>query len=375
MSLTDSYGNIPLSNIIRYLRLTGWEHRSDFPNKKLIVFDGPKDMNEERIQVVLPSNDNFRDYPVRLQEVLYSLNEIEERSVASIVRDIRSPNVDRLQVRILSDISKDGTLPFSYAATLVTGLKDFLIAAACVEENPQPFYRRASKIGTDYANSCRFGQTNVGSFIINIESLVPSVPVKQLSLLTTDETEHFNRRVFKRIQRGLSFVRKSIDDGDASPMMDYKNGLNANMCEALLALKADQLNIDFEYSVKWSLGVPKPNNIPKTVKIEQIGFEYLESAAKILRDSDESTRRKIVGKVVRLSAADLDQDSATKTITISAEVNNKNIKINVPLEKVHYRIACDAHRDGKEVQIEGVLERVGNRWELMAPENFNVRTN
>ena len=272
-------------------------------------------------------------------------------------------------------MSRYGTLPFSYAATLINGLRDFLIAAACVEENPQPFYRRASKIGIDYANACRFGQTNIGSFIVNIESLVPTIPNQQLSLLPNEKTEHFNRRVLKRIQKSLHSVSHAIKEGDASPIIDYKTGLNANMCEALLALKAEQMNIDIEYSVRWSLSTPQPKDVPEKVKIEQIGFDYLESAAKVLRDSGESTRRKIEGKVIRLSASDLQQDYTQRIITISTNINNKNIKVNVSLDTEHYKLACDAHRDGKTIQVEGVLERIGNRWELMASENFTININ
>ncbi|RDW21394.1 hypothetical protein CWR48_03035 [Oceanobacillus arenosus] len=53
--------------------------------------------------------------------------------------------------------------------------------------------------------------------------------------------------------------------------------------------------------------------------------------------------------------------------------NNKNIKVNVPLDTEHYKIACDTHRDGNVVQVEGVLERSRNRWELMVPENFELK--
>jgi hypothetical protein len=380
LNFIDKFVNISPHSISRYLRLKGWEKRNDFPNERLIVFDGPKDMNGDRIQAVFPADLKYKDYPVRVRELVFSLSDIEGRAVEDIVDDIINPSVDRLQVRVLSDIAKSGTLPFSYAAKLVNGLKDFLVAAACVEENPQPFYRRATKIGLDYADNCRFGQTKYGSFIVTIESLVPLDNQLNLQLgEDLSEKEHFNRRVIKRIQRGLGQLETSVLEGDISPIIDnYKAGLNANMCEALLSLKLDQIDIDLEYSVDWSVGMPMPTGIPKKVKIEKTGFEYLESIAKVLRNSDESTRKEIVGKVVKLSASELEDDDQTgygdRIVTIKTEIHDKTIRVNVPLTLGEYKMACDAHRDMREVKVIGMLERVGNQWQLMAPEDFRIVT-
>lgn len=378
MNFLDDYKAISIPNIIRYLKLQGWDKRSDFPSDKLIVFEGPQDIYGDRIQAVIPANAKFKDYPIRVKELVYSLSDIEDRPIKNILADISNPNIDRLQVRVLSDLSKDGTLPFSYAAKLVNGLKDLLVAAACVEENPQPFYRRATKIGLNYADNCRFGQTKVGSFIVTIESLVPSYTQLSLPIQKIEsETEHFNRRVIKRIQKGIGLVEKSVSEGDVSPIVnDFKAGLNANMCEALLGLKMDQLDIDLEYSVNWSMSIPKPNGVPDKVRIERIGFDYLESAAKVLRNTDESIKREVLGKVVKLSAFDLEDDdvgdSGNRLITVKTEIHDKPIRVNVPLSVAEYKLACDAHRDNKDIQVEGIIERIGNQWQLMGPEKFKV---
>ncbi|MCT1577047.1 hypothetical protein M3E13_04220 [Oceanobacillus kimchii] len=377
MSFEDRIRNIPPQNIVKYLKLQGWERNVKFPNEKLIVFDGPIDISGERIQAVIPSEQSFRDYFIRIKELILSLSEIEEREVDEVLSDILNPNVDRLKIRVLSDIAKSGSLPFSYAAKLVKGLRDFLVAAACVEENPQPFYRRATKVGMDYANDCRFGQTQFGSFIVTIESMVPSPT--QLTLPLDSEipaNEHFNRRVVKRIQRGIGQLQSSLSAGDISPIVnEYKVGLNANMCEALLELKGENVGIDLEYSVDWSINLPKPNNIPNVVKVTSEGFDYLESAAKYLRDEDESVEKEIVGNVTKLSFSDIDNDEndyGDRVITIRTDTPDKVINVIVPLNLNDYKLACDAHKDMKKVSVIGMLERVGNKWRLMSPDGFKV---
>lgn len=378
MKSFDKFLNISPQNVSRYLRLKGWEKRN-YPDERLIVFEGPEDINGDKIEAVIPSDIKFIDYHQRVRELVSSLSEIEDRNIEDIIQDIINPSVDRLQVRVLSDIAKLGTLPFSYAAKLINGLKDFLIAAACVEENPQPFYRRATKVGLDYADNCRFGQTKYGSFIITIESLVPTTSYSQLQLPLDDnptENDHFNRRVIKRIQRGLGHLETSVKEADLSPIIEeYKSGLNANMCEALLNLKLEQIDIELEYKVDWSMSLPSPIGIPNKVTIEKVGFEYLDGAAKVLRNTDESIKKEIIGKVIKLSASDLEEDdegSGNRIVTIKTEIHDKTIRVNVPLTLNEYKMACDAHKEMRNVRIIGMIERVGNQWQLMAPEDFKV---
>lgn len=370
------FRQIPLSNIFRYLKLQGWKKRDDFPSDKLIVFDGPIELLNEPIQAVIPANENFKDYGIRVKELIDSLAILEERPIENIIIDIVSPSVDRLQVRIVSSLSKDGTLPLGYASKLISGLKDLLVAAACVEENPLPFYKKATKNAYNYADNCRFAQTKAGSFIITIESILPTY--SQLELFDSEYAEPFSRRVIKRIQKGIGYVEQSVNEGEISIITDtYKYGLNANMCEALLKLKFEQFDVDLEYYVDWSKNFPKPKDVPKIAKITgNKAYGFIESAAKILRDSDESVKRDIVGKVVRLTALDLEDEendnSANRYITIQTLINDKSLKVNIPLSIEDYKLACDAHRDNKDVKIHGIIERVGNRWQLMSPERFQI---
>lgn len=361
---------IPILNIIRYLELQGWHRRLNFPNEKLIVFDGPLDMNREEIQAVIPANESFKDYRDRVAGLIYSLSEIEERPVELILKDMINPNVDRLQVRVISEMSKDGTLPLTYAANLVNSLKDFLVAAACAEENPQPFYHRATKTSFDYINSCRFGQTNIGSFIINIESLIPTVVEEQLSLLHKEDFEHFNRRVIKRVQKGLGYVKDSIKENEITLITNYETGFNANMCEALLSLGHEKVNFDLEYSVDWSIGIPKPTDVPDKVKIGHPDFVYLENAARVLRGTNEVIKKTIKGKILKLAVLGAIQSDAFGKITVCTKQDNKNINFTILLNSKHYKIACNAHRDNAEICAVGLVEKIKNKWEMTNPETF-----
>ncbi|WP_133581330.1 hypothetical protein [Aureibacillus halotolerans] len=61
---------------------------NDFPSDKLVVFEGPEDITGSRIQAVLPASPSYKDYPVRVKELIYALAEIEDRPVEDILVDV-----------------------------------------------------------------------------------------------------------------------------------------------------------------------------------------------------------------------------------------------------------------------------------------------
>lgn len=373
-TLDPSLSGITIQDVARYLSLKGWKRNQDFPNKNLLLFENHS--FGEPIQAVLPAKTEYRDFTIRLAELINTLSEIEEQTVYSIIQEIRHPNVDRIQLRVVSNFSSEGSLPLAYAATLTQAMKELVVGAACAEENPQPFYKRATKTAINHANICRFGQTKVGSFVVIIESPVP-IP-SQKTLFPDLDAIPFNRRVINRIQFGVAQIEKAVFDGDMNVLTEnYKEGLNANMAEAILSLKEPNQDAILEYRVEWSPFVPKRENVPSIVTIEKNGFNFLESAARILRGSNESVVQEINGKVTRLAADDVEDDENdelenNRFVVIRAGENGNYRNIHLSLNAEAYKLACDAHRDSRSVMVNGTLERIGKRWVLMAPNQFHV---
>lgn len=359
-------------DISRYLDISGWTRIQTVAGARSIAFE--RNIEGTLVKAVIPSETLYKDFLQRTTDLVRLLSEIEQREPLWIVQDILHPDVDRLQIKVLSDIASDGSIPLAHAARLVQAMKELIIATACTEENPQPFYRRATKNGTAYADKCRFGQTQRGSFVVTIESQLPS---------HTTDTEPigvpFGRRVFKRIQVGLATVHKAIEEERMDALeAGYKEGLNANMAEALLNSFDDQIVPRFEYSVRWASSLEAPEGVPSTVALEEKAFKYMESMARKWRGAWEATQREITGKVVKLSAYDVvDEDdesdgSTNRTVTIHIDEPGQIQNVVVSLGLEEYKLACDAHRDGKSIKLSGFLERTGKQWRLMNPDGFEM---
>jgi len=76
---------------------------------------------------------------------------------------------DRMEFRIISSLSQDGKLPLDYATDCIEGLKELILYSACAEQNAQPICFRATNAAKEYLESFKLVQTEVGSFVINID--------------------------------------------------------------------------------------------------------------------------------------------------------------------------------------------------------------
>lgn len=380
---------ITLENIVEYLQIKGWKEKKEYKNKNLLVFDGL----EDDLTVIIPSSEKYKDFNLRLSELIDVLSEQEERPRTDIIYDITHLEIDRLQVRLVSNFSKNGTIPLIYAGKFFEGIKKLIVAAACNEVNPRPYYYRANKLGMKIANMFSFGQTEHGSYVINIESEVDRNV--DFSLFKTDEALPINRRILKRIQVGLNEINEAVKTENISEFLDsYKNGFNANMCEALLHMNVNETEYRIEYTVQWSPSLEPPSNIPDTIIFEPHLFLPVKELAKQLRNSEDFisenvelfAARDIIsfeqilldklhtirGEVVELASFQGYNINIAGRATIRWREGSQTLNVSVNLGFSDYKIACDAHRDMQQVEVAGFLTTRGSQLMMLETKYFKI---
>ncbi len=80
--------HLSIRDVMDYVMSRDWR-QVDHPNKSLIVFEGPLDDYRNRIRLILPSSDSFKDASLRLDEAIALLSEVENRLPEDIVKDIQ----------------------------------------------------------------------------------------------------------------------------------------------------------------------------------------------------------------------------------------------------------------------------------------------
>jgi hypothetical protein len=361
-----------LADVAAFLRGNGWTiERRD---QKEVVWASPADDNGHKLRAALPPAETFADWRPRLASIVNMLAETSERPVVEIVRGIRSIARDIMFVSVGGPQASSGSISLGSASTMMAQHWDLLSYSACAEEDPQPYFDKARKIGKIQADKCFLGHTFHGSFGITIESPLPPQPKTVLF----PPPAPIERRMVERIVRGLEDLDTSIVQGDLEPLVkNYKRGLNANMCSVLADVGQRFEGAPLSYRVAWSPNLKASVDVeaPRQWQITEKSLQYLESASHALRRAIETPGAMVIGKVTKLQSEEPPTMPAAieRAITILGLVpSGQRLHIRVALPPGEYMAACDAHKDGKEVSVVGTLEKDGKFWVLRAPADFRV---
>ena len=363
---------VKVSDLRAYLMSKGWRIKP-FKRTQVIYFEGPPDDQGQPIVQLVPASEQLSDYSLRVEEIISTLSAIEERPKDEVFRSIVTPTSDILRLGLESDETRAGTLNFGFLTQFFSNMRNLLVFAACGELRPQPFYQRALKQAIDFADRCRMRPAPAGSFVVDVESpLVPPVngsPHAYKSFPT-------ERLILLSLMRGLGNLQSSIESGDMAAIFRSSDGrVNANLCEALLGMKPGGVDARLEVSITWSPAWPIEGDCPPArVAFEGRAFEQLDAIGHALRTGDGPQRRKLVGRVIRLSGDDpVNGPIGTLHVTLRPEGQNAPANVELVLTSEQYRQACDAHRDSKKLSVMGVLDRVERRkWMLFDISDFLV---
>jgi hypothetical protein len=392
--MTDARSNVervPLSSLRQYLLATGWRRRVPtvrsregetgllraraVPESKTYeVFRAPLKGFED-VEIVVPVFTTSSDAGLLLKSALSTLTELEQRPTSEIVAAISARGVDVIRSRMPDAITLNETVHLAVARNFVMGIRDVLASTATTELEPEPFFLRVKKEGTEFADRCRFGHTFRGSFGFTIES--PISPNEEPTFDGVEGPAPFERRVVERFARGLKFISAAAAMQDPSQIVDHAQvGFNANACEQFADLveqtSTSKLTFDFIFSPEWGHLRPREEY--------EVGFQHVEvsrEAARRLRTQEVPKPATVSGRIVRLQSeadpSDIENALGTREIAVlwSTEPEG-DIHVRAVLDPVGYLTAVRAHADGRAVELSGTLEKKGRRWVLSSPSVLKV---
>jgi hypothetical protein len=98
------------NEVITYLKRTGWQKETSIPGKAEIWVLKKENSDQDCADILLPLNTSFQDYPLRMSEILVTLEVIEDRSQKEILQDIQESSIiielNRLGLGIEKELSR-----------------------------------------------------------------------------------------------------------------------------------------------------------------------------------------------------------------------------------------------------------------------------
>jgi len=343
-----------------------------FGRKEVLKFISPKPIKgEKHLELLIPSEKDLLDYIQIVTTALRAISLYEDRSIDDIISQILVPS-DLFKFHIATIGTSAGNIPLKEGLPLYENIFDLFVFSACAELFPEKkVFPRRLKVANDFAESCQIAPSNYGSYVANILCPIPS---KESQGVAIDEYPPLERRSVIRILRGFKDVAEAVRAKTPDPIVqNHKQGLNANMCEALTRIievaKGNELHIQANLSLSWSI----PDDVIMDISLDPSSRDYLEAASNIFGEEIANDYNKpLTGLVLNLTR-NPNEEEKMRTIRFVTSIEGIGVKtVTVHLDESSYREAIDAHKDLKFIKIRGNLEKINNRWYLINPEKIEV---
>jgi len=331
----------------------------------------------EELELLVPLKPNFKDSPLRVSEALATIETAEGRPPADILRDVVTATYDLIRVRVDNPRYPDGSLQLDDGVSLFDNARKLMASAARSAYDPRPqFVAGMPNEVTSYLNRVRLGQTERGSYIVNLLSPTMRYP-EQDQLFSTEQFESedtFERRVTYTLARALEATRSAVEQSVEDPFMKKFDeavpvGVSANLCEAIAEIGQSGRDTGVEVDLRWALSRPVADREDLSVYFRAIDIPVIRKAGKHLR-STPSREERIEGYVVRLARERGLEDQGT--VSIQSLIEDKLRRITVELMPSAYQRAVRAHEADRKVACYGKLERQGKTFFLREPRRLEV---
>jgi hypothetical protein len=250
-------------------------------------------------QVIIPIDTTLADYDEAVAEAVRKLAEYERRPAREVLEHLLLPPADLLSFCEISPDAEAGSLPFDHAVRMINGTRRLLLSAAHSVLVQQPYHPRLSRSeAEEFVNRCRLGQTDRGSFVLNV-----ACPLELQVTLPGLEVEPFARRVTTLLMQSLEALTRAAETTRADDLLNPTRtpGMSANLCESLLLLRPAGDRASLTVSAAWSRALLPTREPSRRVQLTQEVFEVAEVLAPSLRTAPEPRPSRFVGFVDVLS--------------------------------------------------------------------------
>lgn len=345
--------------VCQYLELNDWK-QIPFKREDVKIYQIYK--NDNLVQVSVPLSKELYDYKQAMYDVIKEIADFEEKSIEQVMLYLLNPNTDIIKIRFINKEVEYGNILFDDAIKLYDNAKKLIAATAADVINPQKIhYGRADKSVQTFLNQCRFGQTEIGSYVVSVvcpfAELSDNQEYQQLSIFSDEEKceNSLTRKVTARLIDNIATVKEKIENGEFDALASEDNGISSNFLEALSSFNLESENSSVIFTPEWSPIAKKNRSSYKSVAITSDYYQPITATVQKIKEKTIK-QTEIIGRISQLKAApSVDNRDGGEIIVVYLNENNKAKSVKAILNKEDYEKAVDAHQHGKMIKIIGTL--------------------
>ncbi|MFT4114444.1 hypothetical protein [Silvibacterium sp.] len=344
----------------RYAVAHGWERKQLPEHFQIALYRRPEN---PRSELVLPQSQDFGDYYDRVEDFIINLAAFEGVSVRSILNTVLNPHTDTLRFGYQAPEAKLGYVPFLTGIGLFDAALRSISTATYDVVHPEKFHPRMSNPTAEaYIESCRMGQTEVGSFVISC--ICPVEPTSQLPVMVdgaglTEEEPSFGRKVTRQVMKSVAQIREFVLADQVDRLVNPEPGditISGNFFESLMAFPVENEDSSLYIEAKWDKAVSQPD-APSRADIRYDMFESIDDVSRQLRPAKVSREDRFIAKVVALKGDVNPQERMEGDVILLLLHMDAGVKARITLSADDYAIAGQAHMSNRYVSVTGIFSR------------------
>lgn len=361
--------NISPKNLECYLQSNGWVADGYVLGQATIWHRREEDFFD--FEVIQPTSIDVKGYQQRILDAIHSLSEFENRSPLKIIREIDNFFSDSVKIRVVHEDVDGGTIPIDDGVLLIEKARDLLTATTL-----STFTKKAYFIGqrhTDVQNfikQLRLGQTEVGSFVVNLIAPI----VESFDVQLDQDKISVTRAVTNNLSRSLLALENGIKSyKDTESVFEFesiiKNGVSANLCDALVGLSGVAKTRSFSINIYLAGSEADIQNMPKQFNFYSEQVPVLEVASAFYKGNYVIKGYEAFGLVSRMTHLP-DDDFGEITIRSLVRGVEKNVVMQLALND--YWDAVHAHERKEFVSCKGALHVTAKSARIFDSHDFKV---
>ncbi|WP_046115576.1 hypothetical protein [Aquincola tertiaricarbonis] len=314
-------------------------------------------------QMVFPMDSTAPDFAESVSSVLSKLADLYGAPQRTLHNRIQSIRDDVLRFRVFFD-GNDNALPLSFASTLVSSTEQLLKAGACTALRPRRHHPRLSlSEANQFVEKARFGQTELGSFVLKVACPVNAMEAQGCLDLEQDRAP-FVRQVTWTVQRALTQLTTAIETDRLDELVDELKAadmplVSSNLCEAVFSMHDDVVDNALDIDSDWSPLHRSPHGPDASrVRIQRDYFARIESVRRELRSVELDRPDVYIGTVERLEGemGEGGQRSGVVVLSLLLPDEGETVRARTVLSAADYAKADHAHMtNGTYVRVTGCL--------------------
>ncbi|HET9954201.1 MAG TPA: hypothetical protein VFQ61_06845, partial [Polyangiaceae bacterium] len=259
MTLETDASQLGYQDVRDYLRAHGWTQASSKRDYVAIYrHDAP------RAEVLIPLDRDLADYGKAMWLAAREIATVERRTVESVLHDLRQPRLDRIRISLEGEDLENGTLALAQGVSLLSGVRKALLASASTVRHARRYHPRMSFSEAElFVQSCRLGQTEVGSYVLTVEA------PHRLAANAATPDQAFGRQASAILMRAVQSIVVNVRKGDAQPLLEDPSPIvSANLCDALVDMMPADEKADLRFRATWSPLLPISEGVPNQVHVD-----------------------------------------------------------------------------------------------------------